>query len=171
MQKYFPVLLLTACLAVAACAQTKSSALAQAPEKTAPAIQTPYDWVKIQRTACFGRCPIYWIKVWPNGTVQYFGKSFVPATGLYEKQFDPADVKGLFAGFEQNRVDTCRERYEMRVQDLPGLIIEFSFKGEKKRILNASFGPYFLRQLAENADKLLPVDASWKHLSATEQEP
>lgn len=163
MKKYLPLLFVCASIAVSACAQTKKTTTAVAtPAQQAPAAGTAYDWVKISRGACFGRCPIYTVKVLPNGFVQYYGQRFVTHEGLFEKQWPSAEVAGIFRDFETYRVDTCQNNYPVRVTDLPTLTIEYSYRGETRKITNANFGPGLLTVLAKEIDAVAQVDETWK---------
>ncbi len=120
--------------------------------------------IYMHRTACFGKCPDYIIEINNNGNVKYSGVRFVKDTGVYEKHFKLASIKALFDQFSQARLDTCKDEYENRIPDLPGLIYKITYKDKVKNIRNAHSGPLFLRFLSSSVDSLVQVDDSWKKL-------
>lgn len=139
-------------LIITACAATK---------KTTKPKGTTY--AKIERTACFGRCPNYSIEVYSNGLVRYTGRMFADPSGTYEKNIGATKAQKLLKKFDTYRVDTCSEVYENRIPDLPGLIIHVTYKGKEKEIHNASFGPDFLDLLAKDMDAVsTPKEEGWK---------
>lgn len=163
MKKYLPLLLLSVSMTIAACAQTKkTTAVAVAPQEQRVPTTTGYDWVQISRGACYGRCAIYTVKVMPDGLVQYTGKRFVTYEGIYEKKFAPSEVADIFNNFKLYRVDSTQDNYNVSIADLPTLTFEYSYKGIRRTINNAQFGPGLFFVLAQQIDQLAQVDDTWK---------
>lgn len=163
MKKYLPLLLLSATLTMTACAQTRNTTTVATKEQ--PAAKAPdmnFDWVKIKRGACYGRCPIYTVKVLPSGLVQYYGKGFVAYKGTYEQHFQPEAVASIFRDMQTYRIDTTQEKYEVMIADLPTLTFEYSQNGQRRTIHNAHFGPGLFQVLAKEIDKLAQVDDTWE---------
>ena len=48
--------------------------------------------ITLERTACFGTCPIYTITILENGDVLYDGKDFVAVKGGQKTEIDPETV-------------------------------------------------------------------------------
>ncbi len=57
--------------------------------------------VTIQRTACFGACPVYSAQIYADGTVIYDGKDFVKITGKKQHKISEDRVRELLKAFEQ----------------------------------------------------------------------
>lgn len=129
--------------------------------------QKNISYVRMQRSACFGRCPVYWVEVYKNGLVRYSGHRFTDHQGVYEKNIGAANAAALFRTFGQYRVDTCKSNYEMLISDVPGLYYKFMMGKKTKRINNANFGPAFLKDLSKSVDSLAMVDGSWKKVADT----
>jgi Domain of unknown function (DUF6438) len=53
------------------------------------------DFVSLQREGCFGACPVYEIRVFETGRVQFTGIAFVCAKGVHETQIDAALSRDL----------------------------------------------------------------------------
>lgn len=163
MKKIFFVLIGISALAIGACTAQKKTAQKGNTSAQASAITA----VKMDRTACFGRCPIYSIEVRKDGTVVYTGKRFTDHNGVYTKNIGVDNAAAIIRGFNTHRADTCKERYDVLISDLPGINYTLSVDTGKKMIYNANYGPAFLKELAGDIDSRVKVDASWKKLADT----
>jgi len=159
MQKNF--LVLTIALMVTGCAGQKQSTNAQ----TKTVGQNKIQYLKMHRSACFGRCPIYSIEVNNNGLVRYTGEKFTQPIGIYEKNMGVAKVQRLLNEFSNKRVDTCKDVYELIIADLPGIYYTIEYPDRTKKINNAHFGPQFLKELANEVDSIGQVNGTWKKIS------
>jgi len=147
MKKYFFFLIPIIIISLIACAQTKKSA-----KSTAKKMDIEY--VMMRRTACFGKCPIYNIELYKDGRIKYTGLRFVKDSGVYEKNIGAAAAEKIFDKMRAYRIDTCSEKYNMNITDLPGIYFNYTMNNEERKIINANFGPSFLRRLAEDIDVL-----------------
>jgi len=119
--------------------------------------------IGIHRTVCFGRCPDYKIEIDKAGMATYTAMRFTDDTGIFKKNIGKSKAKAIIDLCNSYRIDTCREMYENRIPDLPGLNITVKFKTGKKTIYNAGFGPDFLAEIAGQIDELgIKKDKSWK---------
>jgi len=112
------------------------------------------EYLLMERTACFGKCPVYAIELFKDGTIAYTGKRFVEDSGKYEKNIGKAAVEKIFQQFMTLRADTCRASYDLLIADLPGINYHYNINGEERKISNATFGPSYLRELAADIDSL-----------------
>lgn len=110
--------------------------------------------VGIHRTVCFGSCPDYTIDVNKNGTVTYTANRFTPDTGIFVKTISKEKAREIIGLVEKYRADTCREMYENRIPDLPGLNVKINFHRNSKTIYSANFGPKFLTEIATEIDEV-----------------
>lgn len=165
MKKNLFILIGISALAIGSCTAQKKAA--QKKNKPASATAQTISAVTMDRTACFGRCPIYSIEVRKDGTAVYKGKRFTEYSGVYTKNIGPANAAAILQGFTSHRADTCKERYDVLISDLPGINYALSFDTGKKMIYNANYGPLFLKELASEIDKHTKVDGSWKKLADT----
>lgn len=124
--------------------------------------------VSMHRTVCFGQCPDYTIDINKDGTATYTGRMFVHDTGIFRKNIGKQKAGEIIALFKTYRVDTCSERYENRIPDLPGLNITINYKKSKKQVFNCDWGPAFLKEIAASMDesgkKPEGLDATWKKI-------
>lgn len=120
--------------------------------------------VSMHRTACFGKCPTYSLEINKNGSVTYTSIRFTKFEGIYTKKFSIDKVKNIFLQINLLKLDTCQNEYEQIIADLPGLNFNIDYTNAKKQIVNAHFGPKFLKRLAMNIDKEFSIDSTWKKI-------
>jgi hypothetical protein len=91
--------------------------------------------VRLERTACFGSCPIYAVTVHGDGRVVFVGKRFVRATGVRRATISRASVAKLYAAVRKARVFELDGRYDSsNVSDLPAARLAVRLRLQTKRI-------------------------------------
>lgn len=120
-------------------------------------------YVSMERTACFGQCPMYQTEIYADGTVKYTGKMFTEYTGIYESSITTDKVKDVFGELNKYQVDTCSAEYSNMIVDAPGLIYKVHYKdGRKQEIMNAQAGPSFLKSIGQFIDQTVQPNDKWK---------
>lgn len=51
--------------------------------------------IKLERTACYGSCPIYQVEILSDGSVHYLGEGFVEQIGQHSWIIDAAAIEAL----------------------------------------------------------------------------
>lgn len=127
--------------------------------------------VTMQHTACFGSCPVYKLELNRDGTLIYTGIRFTEDSGVYFKNIGRDKTAEMLGKFSEFRIDTCKDEYDNRIPDLPGLIYTIKYKDRTKKIMNAHYGPPILAQLRVMMDQLVDkkLDESWKKLPAAQK--
>jgi len=122
--------------------------------------------VSLRHTACYGRCPIYSIEVNKNGIATYTATRFNLDTGVFTKNIGVTKAMGIINQFNIYKVDTCKDRYDSRVPDLPGTILTIKYDSTTKTILDASAGPPILAKLRAMMDSLITkkLDDTWQKI-------
>jgi len=112
--------------------------------------------VSFERTPCFGRCPVFKIKVYDSGFATYEGLNFAEKMGLYSYRFSEADLDKMYEMAKAIDYFTLNSEYnDPRVSDLPSTISEVKLKGESHRV-NARMGtPQKLKDFHENLGIML----------------
>lgn len=163
MKKNFSAIALLAILTLAACAQQKKTTGTASAQNAGS--KTDFSYVQMRRTPCFGRCPSYAIELFKDGTVKYTGVSDTKYTGTYEKKLSADKTATIFKAMQEYRIDTCQAEYRLTISDLPGIVYDFTVNGKKQEIMNAHFGPEFLKSLARDIDSLGgEPGAGWKKI-------
>jgi hypothetical protein len=114
--------------------------------------------VRLERTACFGTCPIYSVTVRADGRVVFVGKRFVAATGVRRARLSKAKVSELRKAFSRARVFRLRDRYDdMTVSDLPSALLTVRLGERTKHVyhyLGDSTAPKRLGRLECLVDRI-----------------
>lgn len=92
--------------------------------------------ITLERTACFGTCPMYTVTILEDGTVLYNGERFVDVTGEQTSQIDPERVALMVEAFaDAGYFDWDEEYTSQTVTDLPSTITSVTRNGETHRIV------------------------------------
>ena len=65
----------------------------------------------LERTACYGRCPIYKVTVLRDGTVHWEGERFVKVTGKATARLPAAALAELAAAFKKAGYFALKDKY------------------------------------------------------------
>jgi hypothetical protein len=90
--------------------------------------------VTLERTACFGYCPIYKVTLRRDGTISYNGREYVELKGAYEGKvygFDRLAQLILSSGYFN-----LKDNYSINATDLPSTITSVVRDGKRKTITN-----------------------------------
>ena len=118
--------------------------------------------IRLERTPCYGTCPVDEVVLRPDGTATYIGKRFVKRIGRYRGTFPRDDFDRLVELLEANDFTGLNDRYSRPVTDHPSLITSVTRGGQTKRVVNyANAGPDGLRAI-EKAILGLAEDIEWQ---------
>ena len=86
---------------------------------------TPEDFsVRLERTSCFGDCPVYTVTIDAAGTVTYDGRDHVRVTGRQTWQISMSAVSTLMAAVDRSGFSDLRDAYRtIRNPDGPATIM------------------------------------------------
>ena len=147
------VIVLTTAALLAACGS---------PPVGAPLPEMPARGIRLERTACFGACPIYVVTLDSGGGARYRGEMYVTNVGTYTGTFDPAVFATLTARLHEAGFSLMQDRYSVPVTDLPAMILTVSFADTTKRVWDyGDAGPAVLDSLAKSIDSLVAT-ISWR---------
>ena len=107
-----------------------------------PQIRAPFpaikDWstlkISLQRSACFGRCPVYDVEIDGDGTVYYDGKNYVAVTGPHEAHISTEAVHALYDAFVMADFFRTFDFYRAPVTDLATYALTIAFDGKQKQV-------------------------------------
>jgi Domain of unknown function (DUF6438) len=121
--------------------------------------------VTLERTACFGRCPVYRIAVSPNGEVSYEGRAHVRHLGQARGQVPADTVHALLSELERAGYFSFATRYAAAepacgryATDLPTAITTVRLNDRSRRIVHdygCADAPGALRVLERRIDEVL----------------
>jgi hypothetical protein len=124
---------------VLACAPRKDAS--RPSDSSAVASATAAPAITLERTACFGGCPVYAVAVSPSGDVTYEGKAHVRQLGKASGKITQKKVDGLLAELEKAGYFSMASRYAASEPtcgrystDSPSVITSVTIRGRTKRI-------------------------------------
>lgn len=92
--------------------------------------------ITLERTACFGACPIYKLTIYGDGRVEYEGERFVDVTGKQSSTISADQVRELVDALEQADYFNLKDDYTVPVSDLPTTRTSVTLDGKTKSISN-----------------------------------
>jgi hypothetical protein len=129
---------------------------------TAQSKSVPKDTViTLERTACFGTCPVYLVNVDAKGNVIYEGKQFVRMQGRQTARIPSAQVAAILRTAERVGFFDLRDKYVAienpdgtvtHVTDLPTTYVKITSGGRSKRVEDYIGAPPGLRELEREID-------------------
>ena len=97
--------------------------------------------ITLERTACFGSCPVYKVTIFDDGTVMFDGKESVKRPGMDVSRISTADVEALVREFEKLDYNNLAEAYvddpklcPEQETDMPSAITSLELRGKKKTV-------------------------------------
>jgi hypothetical protein len=110
--------------------------------------------VRLERTACFGRCPVYSVTVSSTGVVVFDGEHAVKVLGRSSAQLTPARLGELVARLERSSFAQWKDFVSQDMTDQPGAVL--TFRGKTVRHYHGDEkAPPELKQLEDEVDALI----------------
>ena len=128
----------------------------------APPDQNEISEITLERTPCFGTCPVDTITLHPDGTADYFGKMNVARIGHFKGRFNKDDFARLSKLLTDRKFFDFHASYWPGVTDQPGVATTVKRGDKIKRVDdNGRSGPIELWAL-EMAIAGVAKDINWK---------
>ncbi len=129
------------CLALTLVACTNRREAAPVAEPPNLALAASGVAIRLERTPCFGRCPVYTISASSSGEVTYEGRANVRKIGSATTRISRQHVDALLLELERAGYFTLADRYASSeptcrryATDSPSVISSATFRGRTKRI-------------------------------------
>jgi hypothetical protein len=112
--------------------------------------------ITLERTACYGECPVYKLTISGDGNVVYEGERFVKSSGTQKYQISQDKVKELVDEFHRTNYFTLNDSYSDGVTDFPSAITSITVNGTTKTIddYQGAQAPKELRELEDKIDEI-----------------
>jgi hypothetical protein len=125
--------------------------------QAAPAAVAEPIRITLERTACFGTCPVYTVTIAGDGRVVYEGRQFVGVSGRRQWTIDPAVVQALVDEIGKSGFFEMKDEYTARVTDMPTTYTDVTIGVRHKRIKDYSNAPALLREIEKRIDEVSGV--------------
>ncbi len=97
--------------------------------------------LEMNRTLCYGTCPVYNLTVATDGKVVFVGEKFTKTIGNAEGQINPEKIKQLIAEINQSKFFSFKDDYGYESKncsststDSPSVTLKIKFDGIEKTI-------------------------------------
>ena len=118
----------------------------------------------LQKTSCFGECPVYTLKVYSNGDVFLNGESYIPYLGCHKSLLSSANLQSLKEKFSKSQFFGFKDQYYEGVTDLPTTYIYYRDGRLKKKVMDYYGSPQELKDLELLLEKLVD-QLKWKPIN------
>ena len=106
--------------------------------------------ISLQRTACFGTCPIYKIEIFADGSGIYTGTRFVENIGVTKFSLSENQLNLILTQAETIGFRNMKEEYSEPISDLPTTFIQI----KDKKIRDYTGAPKTLKNLEKLIDQM-----------------
>lgn len=131
-------------------AETKTETVATPP---APATQDSL-FVYLERTPCYGQCPMYKFKIYNSGYALYEGKRFVEILGTYETRFSTAVLEEIKTKVKEVNYFGFKDQYPKTASDFPSVKTAIIMDGQRKEIMDGTGAPSALKEFEKYLDSV-----------------
>jgi hypothetical protein len=84
------------------------------------------NYISIEQTACFGKCPIYKLTVYGSGSASLDARRFMDSLGVFEAKVNSDTLCMAFAEAKKCKWGTYDEEYLSGYSDMPTTVIQYS---------------------------------------------
>ncbi len=118
-----------------------------------------------ETTPCFGRCPVYKIKIFKSGFAIYEGLNFAEKMGSYAYTFSEKEIDEILEMANEVDYRELEDVYDdPRISDLPSTQSEISFGANSKKLKTRANIPPAVKAFHTNLGVYL-VEKDWKSYS------
>ncbi len=108
-----------------------------------------------QRLECMGLCPVYELRIYSNGKVDFFGVKNVPKEGDIEFQLSNSDFDNLVSSFEEIDFFNLEKEYSKNISDGSTTYISYKSGEDELKIMDYYGAPKKLKELEEKVESLV----------------
>lgn len=127
--------------------------------------QKPNDSIYIEKTPCFGKCPVF--KLTLKGTGEIFLKVDTNLTlprGTYTSNLDLIRTREIFEDFKTQKIFSFKNEYLGKMTDFPTTYLIFKRGKKIKKIKNQYGAPPELKNLEGLLVNLISEIDNWKRV-------
>ncbi|HNR08536.1 MAG TPA: DUF6438 domain-containing protein [Saprospiraceae bacterium] len=109
--------------------------------------------IEMDKSPCFGLCPVYRLTVYRDGLMKMDAKQNMKISGLHTLQLNKADIASLRSKLEKMGLEKYQEEYREPVADAPSTELRYYIDGKPKRIFTNFIFPAPLQKITEELDQ------------------
>jgi len=112
--------------------------------------------IQLEKTPCFGKCPVYTIQIDQKGNGLFKGVENTDYQGLYSFRLSKKQLEQLETSFKQSGFFEMEDTYHAYVSDLPTIYLTYQAAGGvKKKIMDYYGAPQELKDLERQIETLV----------------
>jgi len=111
--------------------------------------------ITLERTTCYGTCPSYLFKAYPDGTVTYTGKEFTKLVGDFKSTISKEVLANLKLLFDEADYFSFANVYSANIIDLPTTYIYYDSGKRNAKITDYYGAPASLKKLEDDIDTFI----------------
>lgn len=140
----------------ASCGTPKPAAVSSVKENQEDSL-----FASLEKTACYGQCPMYKISIFNSGIAMYEGINFVDNIGVYTAPISNEVISKLKQRASEIDYFDLDDEYESGVDDFPKTVTSINIDGKKKTVSRRkSIGPKRLIQFEKDFESFF-TDTQW----------
>ncbi len=111
--------------------------------------------MELSKSACFGPCPNYSLKIYNDRTVEFNGRNFTAVEGIHTATLSKEDFNSLIRKFEKADLNELADNYtDPMIPDLQVVKLSYSNGDYTKTIAKHSGEPENAEELVEELEKI-----------------
>lgn len=103
----------------------------------------------LEKTACYGTCPVFKMTIFENDSLVFEGERFVGSLGIHSQKIATGTVEQLKATFREAHFFNFQKEYRANISDLPTTYIAFYDKSQALKITDYHGSPESLKKLEQ----------------------
>jgi hypothetical protein len=111
--------------------------------------------ISMQKTACYGACPVYSVEIFDDMKITYLGGENVPVEGEQTGEISRQQLDELIEAFTDSNFFDYESDYMGHVTDLPTTYIQFTYEGRSKKVRDYYGAPQSLKDLENKVEELV----------------
>ena len=114
-----------------------------------------YPIITMERTTCFGTCPAYVFKAYPDGSVKYTGKDFVDLKGEYSASISKEVLANLKNLFDEADYFHFANVYSASIKDLQTTFLYYDDGKQNAKVTDYYGAPESLKKLEKDIEAII----------------
>lgn len=161
----------TSPIEVSTAAQSEVTTEAEKPQETKEAVEVKPErpapkypdslFLRIERSPCFGQCPVYRVDIYHSGLALMEGKRFFDYEGHYKAQFAEGDLEYLLSIAQKHGYFELDHVYDAPVTDLPSTLTIVHTDRQTNWVYNRFNSPDAIRAFELDVETIIK-ERQWK---------
>lgn len=160
----FSSLLVVALAAQVSCSSKKNAVTPEVTEQSSSSDKVKSSdslFASLERGVCFGKCPVFNLKIYQSGYAVYEGKSNTEMIGIYETRFTKAQLNELTDVAKRINYMSLNDVYDNPgVTDLPSHTSSIVIDGKRKQVTRRHGYPETIVVFEKQMESMV-AEATW----------